>query len=231
MEQSWVLEGRKCVLSGSPDACDLLLQPSEPDAAFFAEETDLLAKLVPGRPFMIVSFEIRDWQRELTPWPAPPVFGKEAFGDGAGETLAFLQSALIPRLASLRRTPGRLMIGGYSLAGLFALWAASQCQAFDGAAGVSPSLWYPGWKEYTDAHPLQARHVYLSLGDKEEHTRNQVMARVGDALRTQYAAICAAGTDCVMEWNAGGHFNAPAYRTAKGFAWLMQRPHPISSCC
>ena len=31
------------------------------------------------------------------------------------------------------------------------------------------------------------------------------------------------GTDCVLEWNEGNHFKEPDLRTAKGFAWLLNR--------
>ena len=31
-------------------------------------------------PFALATFLIGDWNRELTPWEAPPVFGKEGFG-------------------------------------------------------------------------------------------------------------------------------------------------------
>ena len=31
------------------------------------------------------------------------------------------------------------------------------------------------------------------------------------------------GIDCVLEWNKGNHFKNPDMRTAKAFAWLMNR--------
>ena len=70
---------------------------------------------------------------------------------------------------------------------------------------------------------LHADAVYLSLGDREEKTRNPVMARVGDAIREAYDHLQKAGTDCVLEWNKGNHFKDADLRTAKAFAWLMNR--------
>jgi hypothetical protein len=65
--------------------------------------------------------------------------------------------------------------------------------------------------------------VYLSLGDREEKTRNPVMAQVGNAIREAEAMFAEAGKECTLEWNKGNHFKDPDLRTAKGFAWLMNR--------
>ena len=113
-------------------------------------------------------------------------------------------------------------MGGYSLAGLFALWAATQTNALYGVAAASPSVWFPGWPEYEAAHPIQAQRVYLSLGDREEHTKNQTMASVGDNIRALHTALTRRGTDSALEWNAGGHFKDVDLRTARAFVWVME---------
>ena len=113
-------------------------------------------------------------------------------------------------------------MGGYSLAGLFALWAATQTDALYGVAAASPSVWFPGWSEYEATHPIQAKRVYLSLGDREEHTKNQTMAAVGDNIRALHSALIQRGKACTLEWNAGGHFKDADLRTARAFAWVME---------
>jgi hypothetical protein len=65
--------------------------------------------------------------------------------------------------------------------------------------------------------------VYLSLGDKEEKTRNPVMARVGTAIREAEEILKEAGVDCILEWNPGNHFKDAEKRTAKGFEWVLGR--------
>ena len=72
-----------------------------------------------------------------------------------------------------------------------------------------------------DEHELKSDHIYLSLGDKEEKTRNPVMRTVGDKIRAAYAELEAKNVDCILEWNQGNHFKEPDLRTAKGFAWLI----------
>ena len=116
----------------------------------------------------------------------------------------------------------KVILGGYSLAGLFALWAATQTNALYGVAAASPSVWFPGWPEYEAAHPIQAQRVYLSLGDREEHTRNQTMAAVGDNIRALHTALTRRGTACTLEWNEGGHFKDTDLRTARALVWTME---------
>ena len=159
-----------------------------------------------------------DWNKELTPWPAPLVFGKVPFGEGAEETLAFVVGQLLPEFHGEIR---HCLLGGYSLAGLFALWAAYQTDLFAGVVAASPSVWYPGWTEYVADKTPRAKSIYLSLGDKEEKTKNPVMAQVGNAIRMQYDRLAGQMENVVLEWNLGNHFVDADKRMAKGFAWLM----------
>ena len=92
-------------------------------------------------PFRLTAVKVESWNRDLSPWPAPAVFGNEDFGDGA----AALLREILPLCADEGK---RYFIGGYSMAGLFALWSAFQTEAFSGAAAASPSMWFPGLMEY-----------------------------------------------------------------------------------
>ena len=49
------------------------------------------------------------------------------------------------------------------------------------------------------------------------------MAAVGDRIREFHAFLSARGTDCVLEWNPGNHFRDADLRTARAFAWLLNR--------
>lgn len=172
--------------------------------------------------FLFAAVRVDDWNRDLSPWPAPPVYGAESFGGGADDTLSYLlEEVVLP----LQNHPGqgerRFYLGGYSLAGLFALWTVYQTDRFAGAAAVSPSVWFPGFLEYTMERRLRTDAVYLSLGTKEEKTRHPVMSQVGSAVREIYERLENAGAACALEWNEGNHFREPELRTAKGFAWLL----------
>jgi predicted alpha/beta superfamily hydrolase len=113
-------------------------------------------------------------------------------------------------------------IGGYSLAGLFALWAAYRTDVFKGVAAASPSMWFPGFADYMNENEIKTGAVYLSLGDKEEKARNPVMATVGDRIREAHAMLSGHGVKCTLEWNEGNHFKDTDIRTAKAFSWLIK---------
>ena len=201
---------------GDPASVRILIQPvDDHDLAGIENEAKTIAELA-GGDFRLIAVKIEDWNRDLSPWEAPPVFGKEAFGGGAAETLAEF-------LKLCDDKSKRYYIGGYSLAGLFALWAVCQTDAFAGAAAASPSVWFPGFADYMKERGVQCGRVYLSLGDREERTRNPVMAAVGDRIRELHAFLSARGTDCVLEWNPGNHFRDADLRTARAFAWLLNR--------
>ena len=158
---------------------------------------------------------------------------RDACGDGelkrgaygeAEETLAYIEDVLLPWI---RRAYGDMpcVLAGYSLGGLFALWAAYRTESFDGICAVSPSLWVRGWDAYAEGRVACADAVYLSLGDKEERARNVRMAAVGDCVRRQASRLTRqlAEGKTVFEWNRGGHFDDEPGRMARGLAWTAER--------
>lgn len=199
---------------GSPSET-VLIQPADVhDLAGIKSEIALIRDLT-QQDFTLIAVKTDRWNDDLSPWQAPPVFGSDGFGGGAAETLA----AILPLCADRGRT---YYLGGYSLAGLFALWAAYQTDVFAGIAAASPSVWFPGFSAYMQAHPIRTGRVSLSLGDREERARNPVTASVGDCIRADYALLQKQGVPCVLEWNRGNHFTEPDRRTARAFARLMQ---------
>lgn len=146
-----------------------------------------------------------------------------AYGE-AEETLAYIEDVLLPWI---KRAYGGMpcVLAGYSLGGLFALWAAYRTESFDGICAVSPSLWVRGWDAYAEGRVACADAVYLSLGDKEERARNVRMAAVGDCVRRQASRLTRqlAEGKTVFEWNRGGHFDDEPGRMARGLAWTAER--------
>ena len=224
MTEERILEGRRIRIWGDPSApvCFIQMTDDHDEEDMEAELTEISAG-AGEKGWCLITVAVKSWNDELTPWKADPVFGKEGFGDGAGKTLAFLTDQLLPWVNKTYPAEGRkFYLAGYSLAGLFALWCGYQTDLFEGAAGVSPSVWYPGWSQYVKDHSMKARAVYLSLGDKEEKTRNKTMARVGEAIREQYQILAEAGVKCTLEWNQGNHFRDSGKRTGKGLEWMIE---------
>ena len=214
----------KTILIGNKSADTVLVQITGDHEMSFLEKEVLHIRTITGTDdFLLAAVIVDDWNEELSPWKAPPAFGTEGFGDGAAKTLSLLRDGIQPFLDARKEgTIQKIFLGGYSLAGLFSLWAAGRADIFDGVAAVSPSVWFPGYMEYVRGEVLRVDTVYLSLGDKEEKTRNQVMSRVGDSIRELYRILEENGTECILEWNPGNHFREPDLRMAKGFAWLMK---------
>ena len=199
---------------GNPAASTVLIQPVD-DHELEELETEIneIRKRV-QTDFRLIAVKVEDWNHDLSPWKAPAVFGKEDFGDGAGDMLRFI-------LAQCADRSKTYYIGGYSLAGLFSLWAAYRTDVFAGVAAASPSIWFPGFLQYMRENNIRTNAVYLSLGDREEKTRNPVMATVGDCIREGHALLQSGGIRTTLEWNPGNHFKDAGIRTAKAFAWVM----------
>ena len=201
---------------GDPAADTVLIQPVDAHDLAFPDREFAMIRDSFHKPLRLLAFQVGDWNRALSPWEAPPVFGKEGFGGDAAKTLA----DILPYCTDTSKT---YYLGGYSLAGLFALWAASQTEVFSGIAAASPSVWFPRFTDYLQSHPLKAGSVYLSLGDKEEKTRNPLMSTVGSGIRSAFALIKAQGIPCTLEWNPGNHFKDAELRCAKAFIWVLEQ--------
>ena len=199
---------------GITDSPIVLIQPVDDHDLDMIENEVRIIKKLSESDFRLLAFKVKRWNDDLSPWQAPPVFGNESFVGGAANTLAELLNLTADKEKSY-------YIGGYSLAGLFALWAAFQTDVFSGVGAASPSVWFPGFLNYVKSNEIQSGKVYLSLGDREEKKRNVVMATVGNRIREVYECLSGKGIACVLEWNQGNHFKDPDIRTAKAFSWLL----------
>ena len=199
---------------GDAGADTVLIQPvDDHDLSGIENEVALIAANC-DRSFRLIAVKVDNWNTDLSPWKAPAVFGKENFGGGAEKTLA--------EIMKLCSDSGKTYyIGGYSLAGLFALWATYRTGVFNGVAAASPSMWFPGFADYMKENEIKTGAVYLSLGDKEEKAPGPVMTTVGDRIREAHAMLSGHGVKCTLEWNEGNHFKDTDVRTAKAFSWVI----------
>ena len=221
--QTMQIGSRPCRIYGRANAEYLLLQMTG-EHELQSIDSEVVAIAQSAHHFLFAAIPVENWNNALSPWEAPAVWGKQGFGGKAADTLCFLTEQVIPTLKQQFHLPEnvKIILGGYSLAGLFSLWASTQTDLFYGVAAASPSVWFPGWMGFEQQHPMQAQRIYLSLGDKEEHTKNTVMAAVGDNIRTLHSRLAERSTDCTLEWNSGGHFKDADLRTAKAFHWVME---------
>ena len=199
---------------GNPKSKVVLIQPVIGSDMATTEKEIAMVRENTGMDFMLAAFRVNDWNTDLSPWEAPAVFGKDGFGGRASETLQEIENYCEDKKKTF-------FIGGYSLAGLFSLWAAYQSNRFSGVAAASPSVWFPDFTEYMKTHTIKTGKVYLSLGDREEKVKNPIMATVGERIRAAHEILKEQKVNTILEWNEGNHFKDPELRTAKAFSWVL----------
>lgn len=175
--------------------------------------------------FTLAAVSGLSWNHDMSPWAVLPVTKKEVpCTGGADAYLQVLTGQIIPEVERL--VPGQVSwrgLAGYSLAGLFALYAAYQTKAFARFASVSGSLWFPGLKEYILSNEMKAipEAFYFSLGDKECRTRNPAMKMVQERTEEIEAYYRGKGIQTIYELNPGTHFQDVVQRIAAGIAWML----------
>lgn len=105
---------------------------------------------------------------QYTPWPHPAYKpGAPDFGGGAD---AFLADTVLPVAEALRgeHPEGPIGLFGYSLAGLFGLFAMLNTDVFSTYLLASPSTWYPGIVNRVARTPLACDlRVVVACGSNE----------------------------------------------------------------
>ena len=178
-------------------------------------------------PFTLVAISNLDWNHDMVPWDGPSAFKNAAPCTGGADVyLRLLTGEIIPAAEKERNgVPRWRGIAGYSLAGLFALYAIHQTDLFSRVGSISGSLWFPGMKEYIFSHePMRwPDHMYFSLGNKESKTKNPILRTVQENTEEISAYYQSKEIDTVFQLNPGNHFVQSVERTAAGIAWILSR--------
>lgn len=217
-----IIEGHAVTLFTEPAPEVLLIQPTDSHDMEEMESEITYIENHANMSFMLAAVKISKWNDEISPWPAPPVFGKIPFGNGAQKTLEFITGSLLPELKESYNFSS-IVLGGYSLAGLFSLWSSYQTDAFNAIVAASPSVWFNDWLDYSTENECHSGSIYLSLGDRESHSKNKLMSTVGEAIQKQKKILDEKGIRNTLVWNPGNHFMDNGIRTAKGFVWSMNQ--------
>ena len=176
------------------------------------------------KAFVLFCFECENWNDDFSIWENGAVFGNETFGGNGYKTLEWLEKSALPYVKNEYKD-APIIISGYSLSGLFSLWAFYESKSFCGAVSCSGSLWFTGWERYIKSHFAHHKSIiYLSLGNNEEKTKNKIMSTVGDMTRLTYDTILNDENieKCKLEYNEGGHFKDAEMRLAKGIVWAVE---------
>ena len=165
------------------------------------------------------------WDHDMAPWDIPPISKNDTpCTGGADDYLELLTHEIIPRAEGL--VEGTVLwrgLAGYSLAGLFALYAIYRTDLFSRIASMSGSLWFPDFQEYAFSHEMKRipDRLYLSLGDQECRTRNPYLKTVQERTEAIHAFCRQKGIETVYQLNPGNHFQNGIQRTAAGIEWIL----------
>jgi len=177
--------------------------------------------------FSLVAVSGLEWDHDMAPWDIPPISKNDTpCTGGADGYLRFLTGEIVPRAEEmLPGAPCWRGLAGYSLAGLFAVYAMYQTDLFSRIGSMSGSLWFPNFKEYALTHALKRKpeHLYFSLGDKECRTRNAYLKNVQSNTEELAAFYRGRQIDTVFQLNPGNHFVEAVKRSALGIQWLLTR--------
>ena len=242
---------RKTIISGLSIHTQMSSVAGAPIVYLLGDVADNSPVQVPAG-VSLVNVGIDLWEENFSPWCAPRVFAKGPnFGNGAQKTLDTLIDQVIPWAESeLSEPPAYRVLVGYSLAGLFSLWAgvsqqvARGCQpddvssqsgaprvdapvaTFQRIGAVSGSFWFPGLLDYVDQQlgggAVGLTHAYLSLGDREARTPNPQIMHVRENAELLANKLENAGITSTFELNRGNHFQNVEGRMQKALDWLVK---------
>lgn len=175
--------------------------------------------------FNLVSVSNLHWDEDLSPWSSEPVVGADDHFTGESDAYArYIDEEVIPYAESVLGQSERI-VAGYSMGGLFALYAPYVSDSFDRCVSASGSVWFPDFVQFVESHDFRRapKSVYLSIGDKESRTRNPHMKLTEGNTRHLCDFYSSKGIESVFELNPGNHFKDADVRLAKGIAWTLTR--------
>ena len=86
-------------------------------------------------------------------------------------------------------------------------------------------MWFIKWDEYIkDREANEESLIYLSLGDKEGKTKNEVFKKMKTGMDKMIEKVRNDKNvkKYIFEENKGGHYSDVELRMAKGFKWIIE---------
>lgn len=206
-----------------------LFQPDAPAEGIVvlplnSEQAPGIISFLPDFPSALLFIDGIRWNHDLSPWPAAAVFpGEDAFSGQADVFLRQITQILLPAAEQALPCPPRYRaLAGYSLSGLFSVYAAFRTNVFTRIGSASGSLWYDGFSLFAEETPLSAEieRAYFSIGTKEKRTRNLRMASVEDDTRKMESLFRSRGVKTSFAVNPGNHFCDTDARLAAALRFL-----------
>ena len=204
---------------------------------YMTKAPEILLSLTSETNYLLIGISISDWNTYLSPWYCPRLFGKEDNDfKGQGQSIFdWLINNCIPKIEkeiinSNNNIQLKRYLAGYSLSALFSLWVFysdknNKEKIFNGVIACSPSLWFIKWDEYIkDREANEESLIYLSLGDKEGKTKNEVFKKMKSGMDKMIEKVRNDKNvkKYIFEENKGGHYSDVELRMANGFKWIIE---------
>ena len=184
--------------------------------------------------FIILTISNLSWNDDLSPYYQKDVFKNKYSNDFKGKGDIFLNKIINDILPNVREylflkhniKISNIGIGGYSLAGLFALYSLYKVDIFSFALINSASLWFNNFIKYIKANKISKNvsNIYISLGNKEHLIKNSTLSKIKD-LTLEVVNYLSSLDDpkikiCYKE-NEGNHFKNNDLRVADSIIYIV----------
>lgn len=188
------------------------------------KEDSLLYSFLKEKEVNCIALSSFDYEKDFSPFYKEDVLKKgDCFKGNAKETLNFLLKDVIPFIKeNFNIVFEENILLGYSLGGLFSLYASTLTSFFSKIGCISASFWYPSFIPYIKEKKTMAKDIYLSLGDKESNCKNILLKT---SLNCQFQVLNILNEqkkNVLFELNQGGHFNDIENRIRKGLNTLLK---------
>ena len=180
--------------------------------------------------FILIEISNLVWNNDMTPWFVPSInkYNEDYLGN-ADEYIKILLKKILPNVEDYIKKELNIsiqyyVISGYSLGGLFAVYASYKTDLFSRIASASGSFWYPNFIEFVNKNKISENidKIYFSLGNKESKVRNEVLATVEENTKKLEQMYKLQGIKTIYEENDGNHFKDAELRMARGIKWILQ---------
>lgn len=231
MTETLKIDGYEIVLNLAKSETKKIIYLPLSEVDILDEIRGLLAKVCENEDINLIAITGIEWNEDLSPWPARKVFKRDKHFTGkADEFIEVLENRIIPEVEE--RIYGsetdlnieRYLVG-FSMAGLFTIYAGTKSDKFIGIGSISGSMWFDGFYDYMEETVKEKKpgfkKAYFSVGDKESEAKNP---------RFQTAEACTTEIEDLfrdhviktkLEINEGDHFTDMGIRIADGIAWLL----------
>lgn len=183
-------------------------------------------------PHSLVVISHLAWDDEMSPWECPALTEDDTPCTGGADTyLVWLTQTLIPKVE--KHFSGEIpyrALAGYSLAGLFALYAPYKTSIFSRIASMSGSLWFPDFISYIKSNKMVRKPdcIFLSLGETEDNSPIPMLDTVRIRTEEAYTYFQDLSIPSMFRLNPGDHLTECSERTVAGIRWILE--HENTPC-